>query len=207
MPYLLSYFGKHVHTTQISIQSHLEFGRNMNSSKVIIMSQPYFEKSVRMRLTFSKWELGSSPRLPKLQSSIAKVKTLCMEAFFISLESYQSVDVENGLAWAILTSLAQVMAKRKAGSQTNRFDSRPPKVGKWPYPTPMHVGGVRHAVGKNSTRGYKFALNLIPIRGLGKKLWLRKVAKVQTGTVSRLLLGSPKIKSHLDVGAAERCRE
>jgi hypothetical protein len=28
---------------------------------------------------------------------------------------YQSVDVENGLAWAIWTSTAQVMAKRKAG--------------------------------------------------------------------------------------------
>jgi len=34
-----------------------------------------------------------------------------------SLESYRSVDVENGFAWAIWTSLAQVMAKRKAESQ------------------------------------------------------------------------------------------
>jgi hypothetical protein len=30
------------------------------------------------------------------------------------------------------------------------------------------------------------------------------VVGVQTGTISRLLLGSPKIKSHSDVGAAER---
>jgi hypothetical protein len=28
-------------------------------------------------------------------SSIARVKTPCLEAFFISLESYRSVDVEN----------------------------------------------------------------------------------------------------------------
>jgi hypothetical protein len=33
------------------------------------------------------------------------------------LESYQSVDVENGIAWAIWTSAALVMAKKKAESQ------------------------------------------------------------------------------------------
>jgi hypothetical protein len=60
--------------------------------------QPYFEKSVRMRLTLSKWELGSSLRLPKLQNSIAGVKTPCIEAFFTSLENYRRVNVKNGLA-------------------------------------------------------------------------------------------------------------
>jgi hypothetical protein len=62
------------------------------------MSQPYFKKSVRMRFTLPKWELGSVPRLLKLQSLITRVKTPCIEALFISLESYQNVDVENGLA-------------------------------------------------------------------------------------------------------------
>jgi hypothetical protein len=62
------------------------------------MSQPYFEKSVRMRLTLRKWKLGSPLGLPKLQSSIARVKTPCIGAFFISLEIYQSVDVENEVA-------------------------------------------------------------------------------------------------------------
>jgi hypothetical protein len=33
------------------------------------------------------------------------------------------------------------------------------------------------------------------------------VAGVQTGIVLGLLLGSPEIKSHSDVGAAERCKE
>jgi hypothetical protein len=51
----------------------------------------------RMRLTLSKWGLKSPLGLPKLQNSITGVKTLCIEAFFISLESYQSVNVENGL--------------------------------------------------------------------------------------------------------------
>jgi hypothetical protein len=54
-----------------------------------------------MKLTLPKWGLGSPPGLPKLHSSIARVKTLCIGVFFISLESYQSVDVENGLVWAI----------------------------------------------------------------------------------------------------------
>ncbi len=33
------------------------------------------------------------------------------------------------------------------------------------------------------------------------------MAGVQTRTISRLFLGSPGIKSHLDAGVVERCRE
>jgi hypothetical protein len=51
-----------------------------------------------MTLTLPKWELGSPPGPPKLQNLISKLNTPCIEAFFISLESYQSVNVENGLA-------------------------------------------------------------------------------------------------------------
>jgi hypothetical protein len=51
-----------------------------------------------MKLTLPKGELGSLPGLPKLQSSIAGVKTPRIEVFFISLESYRNVNVENGLA-------------------------------------------------------------------------------------------------------------
>jgi hypothetical protein len=36
----------------------------------------------------------------KLQSSIVRVKTPRFETFLITLERYQSVDVENGLTWA-----------------------------------------------------------------------------------------------------------
>jgi hypothetical protein len=51
-------------------------------------------------------------------SSIAEVKTLRLEVFFISLERSWNVNVENGLAWAIQTSAAQVMVKKRAGSQS-----------------------------------------------------------------------------------------
>jgi hypothetical protein len=42
---------------------------------------------------------------------------------------------------------------------------------------------------------------------MSKELCARKVVGIQTGTVSRLLLGSPGIKSHSDVGVVERRRE
>ncbi len=74
-----------------------------------------------MKLTFRKWGLGSPPRLSKLQSSITGVKTPRIGVFFISLKSYLSVDVENGLTWAIWTFATQVMAKRKAGSKTDNL--------------------------------------------------------------------------------------
>jgi hypothetical protein len=61
------------------------------------MSQTYFWNSGNITLTLSKWGLGSPPRLPKLQSSNAGVKTLYIGVLFISLESYQNVNVENGL--------------------------------------------------------------------------------------------------------------
>jgi hypothetical protein len=70
------------------------------------VSQPHFEKSVRMKLTLPKWGLGSPPGLPTLQSSIAGVKTPRIVTFFISLERYWSVDAENGLAWSIWTFVA-----------------------------------------------------------------------------------------------------
>jgi len=78
-------------------------------------------ESVRMKLTFPKLGLGSPLRLLKVQSSIAGVKTPCIEVFLILLENYWSLDVENGLVLAIWTSSAQVMAKRKAGSQTGNL--------------------------------------------------------------------------------------
>jgi len=70
-----------------------------------------------MKLTLPKLGLGSPTRLLKFQNSIAGVKTTRIGMLFISLKSYQSVDVENGFTWAIWTSTTHVMAKRRAGSQ------------------------------------------------------------------------------------------
>jgi hypothetical protein len=50
------------------------------------LSQPHFEGSVRSPLTLLKMGLGSPLGLLKIQSTIAGIKTPCIEAFFIPLE-------------------------------------------------------------------------------------------------------------------------
>jgi hypothetical protein len=82
------------------------------------LSQPHFEGNVRSPLTLPKMGLESPLGLPKTQRSIVGVKTPRLEVFFTPLERSSSVDVQNGLAWAIWTSAAQVMVERRAGSQT-----------------------------------------------------------------------------------------
>jgi hypothetical protein len=74
-----------------------------------------------MRLTLPKVGTWSPPGLPKFQGSTAEGKTPRLEVFFIPLERPWSVDVENGLAWAIWTSTAQVMVERRARSQTDNL--------------------------------------------------------------------------------------
>jgi hypothetical protein len=74
-------------------------------------------ESVRMNTHTPKWTsiIGSWSLggLPKLQRVIARVKTPCLVEFFISLERYWNVDVQNGLPWFIWTSTTQVMGQKK----------------------------------------------------------------------------------------------
>jgi hypothetical protein len=110
------------------------------------VATPLSEASVRMRLTLPKVGTWSLLGLPQLQSSIAEVKTPRIEVFFIPLERSQSVNVENGLAWAIQTSAAQDMVKRRARSQTDSLTPDHKKSGI--DPTPGCAEGVRHTIGK-----------------------------------------------------------
>ncbi len=72
---------------------------------------------------------------------------------------------------------------QKKGQESNwQFDSRPLKVG-----NRIDPGACRWNVAhrwKALDESYKFASDLIPIRGLGKELWCRKVAGIQTRTIS-----------------------
>jgi hypothetical protein len=91
---------------------------------------------------------------------------------------------------------------KKKGRESNcQFDSRPLKVKNRPDPGVCRWSATHRW--KALKESYKFSLDLIPIRGLGKELWTHKVPGVQTGTVSGLLLGNPGIKSHSNVGAVE----
>jgi len=69
---------------KMSLQPLIPYLKNL--SKAYCLSQPHFEASVRMRLALPKVGTWSPPKLPKLQSSIAGVKTPCLEVLFIPLE-------------------------------------------------------------------------------------------------------------------------
>jgi len=95
---------------------------------------------------------------------------------------------------------------RKKGRESNwQFDSRPQKVGNRPDPGVCRWSATHRW--KALEEIYKFASDLIPIRGVIRELWAPKVQGVQTGTVSGLLLGSPENKSHLDAGATKQRKE
>ncbi len=95
---------------------------------------------------------------------------------------------------------------KKKGRESNwQFDSRPLKVRNWPDPGACRWNATHYW--KDLEESYKFSLDFIPIGGLSKKLWSHKVPRVQTGTVSGLLLGSPETKSHSNVSVAKRCIE
>jgi hypothetical protein len=94
---------------------------------------------------------------------------------------------------------------KKKGRESNwQFDSRPLKVRNRPD-SGVCRGSATHRW-KDLNKGYNFALDLIPIGGLHKKLCAFKVTGVQVVGISRLPLGSPGTKSHLDVALVESCR-
>jgi len=90
-------------------------------------------ESVKMKLTLLKLGLGNPLGLPKLQSSIAGVKTLHIGVFFISLEIYQSVECRCW-KWACMGHLdiCSTSYGKKKGRESNwQFDSWPLKVRNW----------------------------------------------------------------------------
>jgi hypothetical protein len=99
-----------------------KFDHNQVWLLTLIVATPLWP-SVRMKLTLPKLGTWSPPGLPKTQSLMAGVKTPCIRVFLVSLERSWSLDVQNGLTWVIWTSSAQVMGKRKAGSQTGSRES------------------------------------------------------------------------------------
>jgi hypothetical protein len=87
-------------TYQVSWLLMKSFQLDLMSFNISVLSQPHFEVSARMKLTLPKVGTWSPLGLSKIQSSIAKLKTLHIEVFIIPLERSWSVDVQNGLAWA-----------------------------------------------------------------------------------------------------------
>jgi hypothetical protein len=101
---------------QHSMVNVINTGRDSNVT--CGLSHPYFGQVWGWSPTLGKSGIWSPLGLPNVQSSTARGKTPRIGVFLVSLERSWNVDIENGLAFAIRTSAAQVMGKRRAGSQT-----------------------------------------------------------------------------------------
>jgi hypothetical protein len=148
-----------------------------------------------------KWGLGSPLGLPKIQSSIAGGQSTFPWSFLHVIGKLLKCRCRKWSRMSHLDICSTTYGKKKGRESNWQFDSRPLKVGNQPDPGVRRLSVTHHW--KALKEIYRFALDLIPIKGLSKELWTRKVPGVQTGTISGLFLGSPGTKSHLDVGVAE----
>jgi hypothetical protein len=109
--------------------------------------------------------------------------------------------------WACMSHLDiySTSDDKKKGWESNwQFDSRPLKVGNRPDLNSCRWSATH--CWKDFNGGYNFALDLIVIGGLHRKLCALKVVKVPIVGISGLSLGSPGTKSHLDVAPVESRR-
>jgi len=95
---------------------------------------------------------------------------------------------------------------RKKGQESNwQFDSRPLKVRNRFDPGVCRWSATH--CWKSLDESYKFAWDFIPIKGLSWELWAPKIPRIQTRTMSGLLLGSPGTKSHSNASATKQHRK
>jgi len=112
------------------------------------------------------------------------------------------------LKWALIAHLDiwNVSYGQKKGQESNcQFDSRPLKVRIRPLPDVWFKNATWHW--KALDKSYNFALDLVLIGLYSREIWAPKVPGLQPGVVSRLQLGSPGKKSHLDVGSVASHKE
>jgi hypothetical protein len=148
-----------------------------------------------------------------------------LESFRTPKTSELDCRSQNTLHWGVLYTIGKVLKcwcpkwprmshlgicsssyGQKKGRESNwQFDSRPLKVGNRPESDVYRRSATWRW--KALKESYKISSDLVLIRGLSKELWMPKVSGVQTGTVSGLLLESPKKKCHSDVASTESCRE
>jgi hypothetical protein len=103
--------------------------------------------------------------------------------------------------WACMTHLdiCNTSYDQKKGRESNwQFDSRPRKVKNRPDSLACMWCATHRW--KDLDKGYNFGLGLIPIRGLHKKLWTRKVVEVTTLAISKVS-GQNAIRMQLPWGA------
>jgi len=155
-----------------------------------------------MRITlpkFGTWESSGIPEISKFDCR--SQNTLHLDVLYI-IEKLLKCRCRKWPCMGHLDIFNTSYGKKKGRKSNSQFDFRPLKVDNRPDPDVCRWSATQRW--KALEENYKFALDLILIEGLSKELWSLKVPKVQIGTISRLLLGSPRTKSHLNVGAVER---
>jgi len=124
----------------------------------------------------SFWELESQWTLEPLESDCRGQNTLHWRVFYIIGKLLKS----RCLKWACMTCLDiynTSYGKKKDQESNWQFDSRPKKVRNRPDFCACRWSVIQ--CWKSLDESYNFALDLIPIRGLSKKLWPCKVMGVQ----------------------------
>jgi hypothetical protein len=106
--------------------------------------------------------------------------------------------------WARMSHLniCNTSYDKKKGRESNwQFDSQPQKIRNRPDPGVFRWSATHSWKALN--QGYNFALDLIIIGGLQRKLCALKVARIPVVRISGLPLGSLGTKNHLDVALVE----
>jgi len=169
------------------------------------MSQPHFEASVRMETSIPKSGNSESSGTPEISELDCRGQNTSPWNVLYTIGKVLKCRCRK---WPRMShsNICSTSYGRKKGRESNwQFDSRPLKVGNRLDPSVCRWSATH--CWKALEESYKFFLDLIPIRGLSLELWAPKVPGVKSGIVSGLLLGSLGTKSHLDVGAADQCRE
>jgi len=126
-----------------------------------------------MKLTLPKVWTWSPLRLPKIQNLIAGGQNTSHWGVFYTVEKVLKCRCPK---WPRMSHLdiCSLSYEQKKGRESNwQFDSRPLKVGNRPNPDVCRRSATWRW--KALEESYKIALDLIPIIGMSKKLWMPKV--------------------------------
>jgi hypothetical protein len=127
--------------------------------------------------------------------------------FLVSLERSWSVNIENGLALVIWTSVAQVMGKRRAGSQTGSLTVWLPTTKSRESTSSRHPNWECDTSLERARQGLQLWFRPRCNPTLQSGVMSSQSPGTPPGTISGLQLGSPEKKSHFDVASVERRRE
>ncbi len=143
---------------------------------LVLLSQPHFEASVRMKLTLPKVGTWSPPGLPKLQSSIVGVKNTLAWDVLYTIGNFLKCRCRKWPRTSHL-DICSTSYGRKKGQESNwQFDSRPIKVGNRPNLSVCRWSATHRW--KALEESYKFASDLILILRLSWELWAPKVPRI-----------------------------